>query len=62
MKFIYYPELSTKMGMDDEKPEALSQLLRDLKPLEATKLCKKNEGICLKDENDIKILKYGKEL
>ena len=27
LESVYYPELNTKMGMDDEKPEELSKLI-----------------------------------
>ena len=32
LKFEYYPQISTKSGLDTEKPEILSQLLQNMKP------------------------------
>ncbi len=67
LKFEYYPEISTKSGMDTEKPEELSKLIRRIKqnPITTTTQLKKAVNINTKasriksadDENIEKILK-----
>lgn len=65
LESVYYPELNTKMGMDDEKPEELSKLIESLKPQAITTLAQMNktrplspDSININEKNDLlKILK-----